>query len=101
MTSEHQIKNKTKKKLTTFQNVTVRLFKSITDVAVRKHHQLLNEVLIFLPALHPENMPTKVDAILCNQHALVINACVGFTQHTPDTSFLVNFADFPNVWAKN
>ena len=47
------------------------------------------------------NTPLKLDAIMCDQHALVIIACAGFVQHMPDKSFLVNnFADFPDVQAK-
>ena len=38
---------------------------------------------------------SKLDAIVCNQHALVIIMCVSFEQHTPDKNCLVNgFADF-------
>ena len=44
------------------------------------------------------NIPAKLDAILCNQHVLVIDARAGFVQHMPDRSFLVNnFANFPDV----
>ena len=47
------------------------------------------------------NTPAKLGTILCDQHALVINACAGFIQHTPDKAFLVNnFADFPDVQVK-
>ena len=43
-------------------------------------------------------MSKKLDAILCNHHALALNARVGFIQHTSDKSFLVNnFADLPDV----
>ena len=49
----------------------------------------------------PCNMRVKLDAILCNQHALVINVLVGFMQHRPDKSFLVNnSAAFTDVWEK-
>ena len=44
----------------------------------------------------------KLDEILCDQHALVILACAGFIQHTPDKSFLGNnSADFLDVGVKN
>ena len=43
----------------------------------------------------------KLDAILWDQHALVINTRAGFLHHTPDKSYLVNnFADFPDVGLK-
>ena len=48
------------------------------------------------------NMPAKLDAILCDQHVLVIIAYMGFIQHMPDKSFLVNnLANFPDVRVKN
>ena len=85
----------------------------IGDVVSFKRHQRLNEILTFLPALVWEiskvvykktllcKMPAKINAILCNQHALVMIASAGFIQHTPDKRFLVNnFADFPDVWVK-
>ena len=47
------------------------------------------------------NTPMKLDVILCDQHAFVINARADFIQHMPDKSFLVNnFADFLNVRVK-
>ena len=46
-------------------------------------------------------MKVKLDLILCEQHALVINGHAGFIQHTPDKSFLFNnFADFLDVQVK-
>ena len=35
------------------------------------------------------NTPAKLDAILCDQYALAINAPVDFIQHTPDRVFLL------------
>ena len=44
------------------------------------------------------NTPAKLEAILCDQHALVLTVHAGFIQHTPDKSFLLNnFVDFPDV----
>ena len=47
------------------------------------------------------NTLTKLDAIQCDQHALVIIVRTRFIQHTPDKSFLLNnFADFLDMTAK-
>ena len=59
------------------------------DVAIRKHHQQLNEILyFFLPTLHPGisqvvykkalscNTLAKLDEILCTQHEFVLNVSV-------------------------
>ena len=47
------------------------------------------------------NTPAKLDAILCYQHALVINACMGFIQHVPASFLVNNFAVFLDVPVKN
>ena len=68
-------------------------------------HQRLNEILTILsPQRNIReiskfvykktlscNTPAKLDAILCDQHALVINALAGFIQQTPDRVFFFFF----------
>ena len=74
----------------------------IADVAISKRNQPLNKIFFFFffyPHYIQEiskvvckkslscNMPTKLDTIVCNQHALVITACTCFIQHKPDKEF--------------
>ena len=86
----------------------------IEDVANSICHQRLNKIFIFLPVttstksanlltrkLLSCHTPTKLDAILCNQHAFVIIERADFIQHMPDKSFLINdVADFLDVLGK-
>ena len=46
-------------------------------------------------------MTLKLDAIQSNQYALLFLACMGFTEHTPNKSFLVNNVTDTKCVAKN
>ena len=83
---------------------------AVGDFANSKCYQRLNKILIFYPHYIWEiikvvygkslscNTPAKLDAVLGNQHVLVINANVSYAWW----SFLVNnFSGVPDVQVKN